>query len=395
MGKTNQILCEDFDYSQDSLLEYKEIISNYPFCSIAKLKYLLNLKMLDEPYFEDCFMQTLVSMPDLEVFKKTLDAVSSESVSELVKQQYLEFERKYSFLEGEAVVELRSEPEAVKEVEPLAEAYSEIAADFASGLIAEEGEAVKAEAEIASVEACDLAAEKLAASEETANSADFDPWKSVFDPWEGVFEEETLEEEKPEQKTKIKKAAVQGSNTAKKTATASKKPAAAKKTAAASRCVNKGQADSQGSADAKKTADASTKKTSATASKKTSATQKTVQTKKTKTDKSTKTAEKETVPAQSVFLDPNDLISKFLRKQPSDLIIKVDETKDYSHDPGAESLVEDMTNGSETLAKLYLKQGSPQKAIEIYKNLSLKNPQKSAYFASLISQIDKKEDIKE
>ncbi len=44
---------------------------------------------------------------------------------------------------------------------------------------------------------------------------------------------------------------------------------------------------------------------------------------------------------------------------------------------------------TETLAKIYLKQGKNDKALEIYNELRLKNPKKSTYFASLIKKIDK------
>lgn len=42
---------------------------------------------------------------------------------------------------------------------------------------------------------------------------------------------------------------------------------------------------------------------------------------------------------------------------------------------------------TETLAKIYIKQGKPDKALEIYNTLRLKFPEKSAYFVSLIEKI--------
>ncbi len=42
---------------------------------------------------------------------------------------------------------------------------------------------------------------------------------------------------------------------------------------------------------------------------------------------------------------------------------------------------------TETMAEVWLKQGNKQKAIETYNKLSLLNPDKSAYFASLIEQL--------
>ena len=44
---------------------------------------------------------------------------------------------------------------------------------------------------------------------------------------------------------------------------------------------------------------------------------------------------------------------------------------------------------TETLAGIYLEQGYPQEAIDIYSRLSLRYPEKSVYFAALIEKLDK------
>lgn len=56
-------------------------------------------------------------------------------------------------------------------------------------------------------------------------------------------------------------------------------------------------------------------------------------------------------------------------------------------DISAESVEDNGEVATEMLAEIYLAQGLPDRAVEIYYRLSLKYPEKSAYFASLIAEV--------
>ncbi len=88
-------------------------------------------------------------------------------------------------------------------------------------------------------------------------------------------------------------------------------------------------------------------------------------------------------------LAEDDIINRFLQAEHN--IVRIQAERDYENlsiDPEEHSLKENLNDGSETLAALYLKQGAPDKAIEIYKALSLKNPKKNRYFAKLIAEAE-------
>lgn len=81
-----------------------------------------------------------------------------------------------------------------------------------------------------------------------------------------------------------------------------------------------------------------------------------------------------------------DLIDQFIQNQPR-IEPVVQETRHAQEDVSLGSLKEDESFMTETLAKIYMKQGYYYKAIHTYEKLSLKYPEKSIYFASQIEKI--------
>lgn len=79
------------------------------------------------------------------------------------------------------------------------------------------------------------------------------------------------------------------------------------------------------------------------------------------------------------------LIDNFLEKSPR-IVNKHTQNNEPINDISQESVLE-KEYMSETLAKIYLKQNNYLAAIKIYQKLSLKYPQKSAYFAEQINEI--------
>lgn len=81
----------------------------------------------------------------------------------------------------------------------------------------------------------------------------------------------------------------------------------------------------------------------------------------------------------------SDLIDKFIKDEPR---IQVNKTSFFNPANMAKKSVQDSDEFiTETLAKIYVKQGNFHKAIRAYQKLSLKFPEKSSYFAALIEEL--------
>ncbi len=82
-----------------------------------------------------------------------------------------------------------------------------------------------------------------------------------------------------------------------------------------------------------------------------------------------------------------DLIDRFIREEP-----KITRPKAEFYNPvnmAKQSVADDITFVSETLAKIYVLQGNYQKALHAYENLRLKYPEKRLYFALQIKNLRK------
>jgi chemotaxis protein histidine kinase CheA len=81
-----------------------------------------------------------------------------------------------------------------------------------------------------------------------------------------------------------------------------------------------------------------------------------------------------------------EIIERFIQNQPS---VQRPSESDYfeSTQKAKQSLEDRLDFVSETLAEIYLKQGNKKKSIEIYKQLSLKYPEKKRYFAAQIQKL--------
>ncbi|WMN11258.1 tetratricopeptide repeat protein [Marivirga salinae] len=222
--------------------------------------------------------------------------------------------------------------------------------------------------------------------------AEKENYQKTLDRFEAKKSEE--EKQKPKAKTIKKTTSKSGSrNTTAKTAAAKKptskpKPATTKKTSTTKKTTAAKTTTKKSSSDKSKD---STKKASTTKAKTSKAAEK-----KPKKDEhdiiEEITSRKELKISDAHKKEQLNIINNFIEKEP--VLTKRIKPDNQSNKQEAEDLSASSTNlsddvVSETLAKLMIKQGRKQKAIDIYKKLIWKFPQKKTYFVEIIDELKK------
>ena len=123
-----------------------------------------------------------------------------------------------------------------------------------------------------------------------------------------------------------------------------------------------------------------------------------------------RTADAETVPAPAIEAKKDDILDEInLYKEPGlsenptkeeviERFLKIENPKvgkvsSEEESPVIDEIIkqsasDDFKIVTETMAKIYLKQGNKDKALQIYRQLTALNPKKSAYFADRIRELE-------
>ena len=89
--------------------------------------------------------------------------------------------------------------------------------------------------------------------------------------------------------------------------------------------------------------------------------------------------------------EASELLENFIKNRPSISRIRTDIERTDIHKHTTQDTGNELV--SESLAYLHIKQGRPEKAIEVFGKLGLQNPEKFSYFAALIEKTKQEHNI--
>ncbi|MEG2336511.1 MAG: hypothetical protein RSC04_02065 [Bacteroidales bacterium] len=309
----------NFDkFSKESLIDLKEMVDSYPYCQVGQMLFLLNLKKIADPNFDNQLSYTAIAVPDRQLLKQhiaSIDEINSKPQLNLSKKRI-----------KETLVKQKDELNQ-PEKQAQWDRFARLGTITISNLLFDE-------VEIDPISLPTEDAKRIAVPEDSPL-----PQKSI--------------DARP-----VKSQALEAAKTRLKEIEEDLPHIATTQLLSPTNVASKNQSCSKAKSNAKP---ATTKKAGAAKSK-----------------------------LKNHELSQEELIERFLTK-PDHILITPDNKKKYFDDADInQSLKDDFENGSETLAKLYITQGAIDKAIEIYKHLSLKYPEKSRFFAKEIREAKKK-----
>jgi hypothetical protein len=342
---------------QETVKQLDNLVSKFPYCPTYRMLLTINLSRLDDPRFESELPRTAIHAGNRRILKSRLDDYGSIREKAQVEEQEVTAEE---HLIGKAVKEVGAQPEP-----EVAEEHEEVLSEVVEDKVERE---TTADAEDSTVYTAVESEADAAEGRELHDSEAREEEASADDPTESEVTKEAVLEITPEEaKEKLPAEEVIADEVPKEPDT---------------------QEDITEEEPRQKTADPDEDRLSHLKSivqaRLAAIARERGEQPEPESTEAVATEEPAQPEMQPTAAQPEELIDEFIKNEPS--ISRVQSSFFNPVDAARESVVDEENIVSETLAKIYFDQGKYEKAIKIYRKLSLINPEKSSYFARLIEK---------